>query len=71
MSARAYFVSMFPQGPQPFAHPSTHLEEALALLQLYQISSVGSCPFHHACDFLLGFFLLFRQSGTVMSSVLI
>jgi hypothetical protein len=40
MSARAYFVSMFPQGPQPFAHPSSHLEEALALVQLYQISSI-------------------------------
>lgn len=40
MSARAYFVSMFPQGPQPFAHPSSHLEEALALVQLYQIPSI-------------------------------
>lgn len=40
MSARAYFVSMFPQGPQPFAHPSSHLEEALALVQSYQISSI-------------------------------
>ncbi|KAG1738290.1 hypothetical protein EDD22DRAFT_787236 [Suillus occidentalis] len=40
MSAQAYFVSMFPQGPQPFAHPSTHLEEALALVQLYQIPSI-------------------------------
>ncbi|KAG1827640.1 uncharacterized protein BJ212DRAFT_1258168 [Suillus subaureus] len=37
MSARAYFVSMFPQGPQPFAHPSSHLTEALALVQSYQI----------------------------------
>ncbi|KAG1742025.1 hypothetical protein EDB19DRAFT_1703663 [Suillus lakei] len=40
MSARAYFVSMFPQGPQPFAHPSSHLEEALALVQSYQILSI-------------------------------
>lgn len=40
MTARAYFVSMFPQGPQPFAHPTTHLEEALALVQLYQIPSI-------------------------------
>ncbi|KAG2121940.1 hypothetical protein DEU56DRAFT_833351 [Suillus clintonianus] len=40
MSARAYFVSMFPQGPQPFAHPSSHLEEALALVHSYQISSI-------------------------------
>jgi hypothetical protein len=62
MSAQAYFVSMFPQGPQPFAHPSTHLEEALALVQLYQIPSVGSYSFYHACDFVLGSFLLFCQS---------
>lgn len=40
MLARAYFVSMFPQGPQPFAHPSSHLEEALALVQSYQIPSI-------------------------------
>ncbi|KAG0701691.1 hypothetical protein DFH29DRAFT_805965 [Suillus ampliporus] len=40
MSARAYFVSMFPQGPQPFAHPSSHLEEALALVHSYQIPSI-------------------------------
>lgn len=51
MSAQAYFVSMFPQGPQPFAHPSTHLEEALALVKLYEIPSVGSYTFYHACDF--------------------
>ncbi|KAG2135190.1 uncharacterized protein EDB93DRAFT_1242578 [Suillus bovinus] len=40
MSARAYFVSMFPQGPQPFAHPGSHLEEALALVHSYQIPSI-------------------------------
>ncbi|KAG1839178.1 hypothetical protein C8R48DRAFT_741759 [Suillus tomentosus] len=40
MSARAYFVSMFPQGPQPFAHPRNHLEEALALAHSYQIPSI-------------------------------
>jgi hypothetical protein len=70
MSARAYFVSMFPQGPQPFAHPSSHLEEALALVQSYQISSVGPCLFRHARDFLLGSFLLFRRCEIMNSRLL-
>ncbi|OJA14272.1 hypothetical protein AZE42_08832 [Rhizopogon vesiculosus] len=40
MSARAYMVAMFPQGPRPFAHPSSNLEEALALAHSYQIPSI-------------------------------
>jgi hypothetical protein len=51
MSARAYIVAMFPQGPRPFAHPSGNLEEALTLVHSYQISSVGSFPFLSALLF--------------------
>lgn len=51
MSARAYIVAMFPQGPRPFAHPSGNLEEALMLVHSYQISSVGSFPFLSALLF--------------------
>ncbi|KAG1725715.1 uncharacterized protein EDB91DRAFT_1167667 [Suillus paluster] len=46
MSARAYFVSMFPQGPQPFAHPSGHLEEALGLVHSYEIASIRKSVYY-------------------------
>jgi hypothetical protein len=62
-SARAYIMAMFPQGPRPFAHPSSSLEEALTLVHSYQIPLVGSRSFQRCAIFTVGsssyFFLLF------------
>jgi hypothetical protein len=59
LSARAYIVAMFPQGPRPFAHPSSSLEEALALVHSYQIPLVGSLPFQRCTIFSVGSFSYF------------